>query len=260
MSQSSYALGRRKLYLTRGVAGFLVVLLVAALALTASSLTAPVDDAAPTDTPAKPPAAVGQARPSEILTPSTASPTVDAAIAALVAAERFRFDLRMKPISGGGGTSWRVLGEADLATAPNDPPRLHAEVALGSGETYSVISDQIRVGAALFNRDPGSGTYEAGEAAGSEELGAVDPITTILASLRDVPASRFTEIASAPGTRTIAIRANNQQIEGDITTMRIVLDQATNALKKMRFRSEAMTSSVTVWDLGDPSIDIQLPR
>jgi hypothetical protein len=153
-----------------------------------------------------------------------------------------------------------VTGEADIATSVDDPPRLHAQVAIGSGDAYSVISEQVRVGEALYNRNAESGVFERGSPAGSEELGAVDPVTTILSSLRDLPASHFEEVTLSSGTRAVYVKAGDQDIEGEITSMRIVVDEVTGALRSMRFRSEAMTSRVFVTDLGDPSIHIQIPR
>ena len=259
MSATGYAMRqRRKLYVTRGVAGLLVIVLLAALGLSAAGSLS-TDTEAPLPGRPEAPAAVGNAKPSEILTPTTTSPALDAAIAALLTAERFRFQLRMKPVASDSNTSWLVTGEADLATSIDDPPRLHAQVAIGSGESYSVISEQLRIGEALFNRDAESGTYFPGEATGAEDLGAVDPVTTILSSLRELPAASFEEVRSLEGTRTLLVRAGGHEIDGDITSMKLVIDADTNLLKTMRFRSEAMTSSVVISDLGDPAIDIQIP-
>ena len=259
MSASSYALRqRRKLLVTRGVAGALALALLVAVGLSAAgSFTAETE--APLGDKPEATAAVGTAKPSEILSASTASPALDDAIEALLSAERFRFQLRMRPIAADAKTSWLVTGEADVATSLDDPPRLHAQVAIGSGETFSVISEQLRVGETLYNMDAETGAYVPGEASGAEDLGAVDPVTTILSSLRELPAANFEEIASSEGTRTLLVRANGREIDGDITSMKIVLDEGTSLLRAMRFRSKAMTSSVLITDLGDPSIDIQVP-
>lgn len=258
MSASGYAMRqRRKLLLTRSVAGALALVLLVAIGLgAASSFTG---EAEPPRTPPATEVEVGTAKASEILSPTTASPALDAAITALLSAERFRFQLRMKPIAADSETSWLVTGEADVATALNDPPRLRAQVAIGSGDAYSVISEQLRVGEALYNKDAETGAYVRGQASGSEDLGAVDPVTTILGSLRELPAASFQEIASPEGTRTLLVRADGQLIDGDITSMKIVIDAETNLLRSMRFRSKAMTSSVVISDLGDPAIDIQSP-
>lgn len=260
MSQSAYALRqRRKLLMTRGVAGALVAALVAGLGLAASALGTSDVDGAAVKNPSNTEVDAGPAKPSDILTASTSSQTLNAAISALVVAERFRFELRMKPIAADSKTAWLVTGEADVATNLEDPPRLHAQVALGSGETYSVISEQIRVGDALYTRDATNGVYQVGAPESSEDLGAVDPVTTILASLADLPSSQFHDAVSAPGTRTVVVAADGHSIEGDITKMRIVIDAGTDAIKSMSFQSKAMTSRVSVTDLGDPSIVIAPP-
>ena len=232
--------------------------LIVAVGLSAAGSFTSETDAPPADKP-EAAAEVSTAKPSEILSASTASPVLDDAITALLTAERFRFQLRMRPIAADSKTSWLVSGEADVATSVDDPPRLHAQVAIGSGDAYSVISEQLRVGEALYNMDTESGTYVPGEASGSQDLGAVDPVTTILSSLSELPAANFEEIASPNGTRTVLVRAAGGEIDGDITSMKLVLDAETGVLRAMRFRSKAMTSSVVITDLGDPSIDIQAP-
>lgn len=259
MSQAGYAL-RRKELMTKGVAAVLALALVTTIGLTAGSLTKPGEEDRGAQGAAEEAVDPGSAKPSEILAATTASPALDTAISALVSAERFRFELFMKPVASGSTTSWRVTGEADIATSIDDPPRLHAQVAIGSGDAYSVISEQVRVGEALYNRDAESGVFERGSPAGSEELGAVDPVTTILSSLRELPASQFQETTLASGARAILVRAGDHDIEGGITSMRIVVDAATGAISSMSFRSEAMTSRIVVTDLGDPSIEIQAPR
>lgn len=260
MSASGYAMRqRRKLLVTRGVAGALALALLAAVGLSAAgSFTADVEGPPAADE-AETPVAVGTAKASDILTPTTASPVLDSAITALLSAERFRFELRMQPTASDSETSWLVTGEADVATAVDDPPRLYARVAIGSGDSYSVISEQLRIGATLYNKDAESGTFVAGKASGAEDLGAVDPVTTILSSLRDLPAASFKEVSSIDGTRTLLVRSNGREINGDITSMRIVVDADTNLIRAMRFRSKAMSSSVVISDLGDPSINIQSP-
>jgi hypothetical protein len=261
MSRSAYALReRRRLAIKKGVAGALALALIGAVVLTAVNLTtSPVDDATKSQTPPTTPVDPGSAQPSDILTADTASPSLDTAITGLLSAERFKFAMDMRPLASKSKTTWRVTGEADLATAMDDPPRLHAQVAVGSGSKYSVVSEQIRVGQALYELDAGTGTYHPGDPGATGDLGAVDPVSTILASLGTLPASQFSESTGAHGTVTVLVRAGDYKLEGDITTMAIVLDRESKTLKSMKFRSKSMATRLLVGDLGDPSIDIQAP-
>ena len=186
----------------------------------------------------------------EVLRGTTGSPALDEAIDSLVASERYRFRLVMSGTGAEKG-GFRVTGEADLSANSSDAPRLHAQIAIGSGKAYTVISDQVRVGSEMFVLDPQTGRYVPQQDA-TDRMIDVDPVSSMLESVFGLAEHSFRqrtkgslEIVSATG------RASGESV-------RVGIDRH-GTIRHIDLASRKIHSHLVLMDVGDPGIAIPTP-
>lgn len=188
----------------------------------------------------------------EVLAPDTASPELNAAIGELLERERFRFELVMTR-RGSKKAGWRVRGEVDLATTPTDAPRLHAQIAVGGGSTYTVIADQIRIGNEVFTLDPASDRYETSSEGTGDGVIDADPVSSLLESVTGSSEVSFRYRATSEAGVVTA-----RSPEGRART-RITIDRVSGAIARVTLVTRNLASELRLTDLGDPAIRIARP-
>ncbi len=185
--------------------------------------------------------------------------------------ERFRFAETIRGVGNGtyeGGS--RVLGEVDLSTGPDDPPRVLTTQSLHRPNSQPVEFQQVTIGTKVFAKLPGADAFTqlstqpahargqaAGPTGGGQTALVVDPVMLLLDPVDELPARAFVRSGKSGTAWTVWVRLPGQGQGPRVFS--ISIDGATHLVREIRFSLPKGSAVIRLMGFGDPSIQIPFP-